>query len=86
MQVSISPVVVFFQPHAFLYTHRYMHSTDPQYDDPSSEHRLARVKSLPQPDSAADMLKILGDTGDSEYPIFRTATPPDTTATIATGQ
>ncbi|CAI8008523.1 hypothetical protein GBAR_LOCUS5833 [Geodia barretti] len=54
------------------------------YTDPSSQHRLARVKQLPPPTDSAGVISILGDTGDPQYPIFRTATPPDSAATIAT--
>ena len=64
---------------------RYLHSDVDQYDDPSSDHRLARVKQLPAPTNSTDILSILGDTADKQYPIFRTATPPDTAATITTG-
>ena len=65
--------------------HRYLHSDVAQYTDPSSQHRLARVKQLPPPTDSAGVISILGDTGDPQYPIFRTATPPDSAATIATG-
>jgi hypothetical protein len=42
------------------------------------------VKQLPPPTDSAGVLSILGDTRDPQYPIFRTATPPDSAATIAT--
>jgi len=64
---------------------RYLHSDPPQYVDPSSEHRLARVKELPRPNDTVDLLTILGDTHDPQYPIYRNGAPPDTAATIATG-
>ena len=64
---------------------RYRHSDPPQYVDPSSEHRLARVKELPQPNDTVDFLAILGDTHDPQYPIYRNGAPPDMAATIATG-
>lgn len=63
----------------------YLHSDVPQYEDPSSEHRLARVRELPPPTDARDITTILGDTEDKKYPIYRTATPPDTAVTLATG-
>ena len=62
-----------------------MHSDPAQYDDPSLDHRLARVKQLPPPSDAAGILSILGDTWDHQYPIYRTAVPPDSAATITTG-
>ena len=65
---------------------RYLHSNLPQYTDPSSLHRLSRVKQLPQPTNSTDILALLGDTADTEYPIYRTATGPDTLATLATGE
>ena len=65
---------------------RYLHSDVPQYEDPSSEHRLARVRELPPPTDARDITTILGDTEDKKYPIYRTATPPDTAVTLATGR
>ena len=62
-----------------------MHRDPGQFDDPSSDHRLARVKQLPPPSDATGILSILGDTHDHQYPIYRTAVPPDSAATIATG-
>ena len=65
---------------------RYMHSDPDQYNDPSSEHRLARVKQLPPPTDSEGVLSILGDTWDHKYPIYRTGVPPDSAATITTGK
>lgn len=63
----------------------YLHSPQvSQYEDPSSEHRLARIKELPQAKNMTDILSYLGDTKDPQYPIYRTATPPDGAATVAT--
>eukprot|EP00932_Pfiesteria_piscicida_P002147 SRR837773.12087.p2 GENE.SRR837773.12087~~SRR837773.12087.p2 ORF type:complete len:240 (+),score=66.81 SRR837773.12087:79-720(+) len=36
----------------------------------SSVHRLARVRSLPPPKNLQDILNILGDQHDRDYPIF----------------
>jgi len=53
--------------------------------DPSSVHRLARVRALPAPTDARSLRAILGDTGDKAYPIYRTGAPPDTgVQTLAT--
>ena len=49
-----------------------MHSDTPQHDDPSSVHRLARVRALPRPSDLRDILAVLGDTQDKDYPIYRT--------------
>ena len=65
---------------------RYLHSDVPQYTDASSIHRLSRVKQLPQPTNSSDILALLGDTADPDYPIYRTATGPDGAATLATGK
>lgn len=51
---------------------------------PSSAHRLERALSLPPTTSAAEALAILGDDYDPEYPIHRTATPPDSACTLCT--
>ena len=65
---------------------RYLHSPGvPQYDDPSSEHRLTRIKQLHPAYNKEDILAYLGDTKDDQYPIYRTAASPDGAATIATG-
>lgn len=39
----------------------------------SSAHRLARVKQLPVPKSVEDVLTVLGDTADADFPIYRTS-------------
>lgn len=64
---------------------RYLHSQVEQRDDPSSVHRLQRVRELPPPKTLKELRSILGDTQDMEYPIFRTASPPDSGETLATG-
>jgi hypothetical protein len=69
----------------FSHACRYMHSNVEEKDDPSSVHRMQRVKEMQPPKSVHDLQVILGDTQDKEYPIFRTATPPDQSATLATG-
>ena len=44
------------------------------------------MKQLPQPTNSSDILAMLGDTADPDYPIYRTATGPDGAATLATGK
>ena len=72
--------------HVFVFHNRYRHSDPEQYVDPSSEHRLARVKQLAPPTDSADMLSILGDTWDRQYPIYRTGVPTDFYFTLTTGK
>lgn len=42
-------------------------------ESPSSEHRLTRAGELPVADDSASIRRVLGDTEDVEYPIYRTA-------------
>ncbi|XP_067651847.1 beta-alanyl-dopamine/carcinine hydrolase-like [Haliotis asinina] len=51
----------------------------------SSQHRKARANQLPPPADVSGVTFILGDQGDSQYPIYRTPRPSDEEATIATG-
>ena len=64
---------------------RYLHLSVDQFSDPSSIHRLARVKALPVPTTPENVLDILGDTQDKDYPIFRTDTASDHVDTLCTG-
>ncbi|XP_048236424.1 uncharacterized protein LOC124143258 [Haliotis rufescens] len=50
----------------------------------SSYHRQARVAQLPEVRFLDDILYVLGDTYDTDYPIYRTARPPDVFSTITT--
>lgn len=45
-----------------------------QDQDPSTLHRQAKVDMLPAPKSVGDVMAILGNTDDDEYPIYRTST------------
>jgi len=56
----------------------------PQYTDNSSVHREARANQMGPPTDMYDILQILGDTQDPQYPIFRDAVPPDCCSTVAT--
>ena len=64
---------------------RYLHLELDQFSDPSSIHRLARVKELPVPSTPEQVLDVLGDTQDKDYPIFRTDTASDHVDTLCTG-
>jgi hypothetical protein len=50
----------------------------------SSDHRMARAAELPPPVCGSDILTILGDTKDADWPIYRSATGSDTGYTLTT--
>lgn len=62
----------------------YLRLDVPQQPDPSSEHRMTRALQLPTPTSVSTAWRILGDTLDPVYPIYRNGTAPDQYATLAT--
>lgn len=66
----------------------YLRLTDvPQIDRllNSSLHRIARFEQLrDHVKSSQDLLSILGDTASTDWPVFRSALPPDTGANLAT--
>ena len=51
----------------------------------SSEHRTKRILEFEPPATVQDVLKILGDTKDPDYPLYRTPRKTDESSTIATG-
>ena len=51
---------------------------------PSSAHRLARIKTLPPPETRHDLLAMLSDTADADYPIWRNDSSFDGCNTLAT--
>jgi predicted choloylglycine hydrolase len=58
-----------------------------QIVDPSSWTRVERANAILEsgpPLDAAGVLSLLGDEANEEYPIYRTATPPDKSATFHT--
>ena len=60
----------------------------PQQTDESSIHRLNRTKQLIEENglnTMQDIKNILGDTEDTQYPLYRTSSPPDTSSTLASG-
>ena len=86
LNIEVSPDGVWITPINGYYFHfnMYIHHDFPQHDDTSSIHRLERIKQLPAPTCSKDILGILGDTADPQYPIFRNGAPPDNTVTIST--
>jgi hypothetical protein len=75
-------------PGAYFHTNHYSHLADlPQTIGPSSRARLARAKAVHDASPIAeptDIRALLGDEDDSAYPIYRSATPPDPSATLCT--
>lgn len=65
---------------------RYLHSEVDEEVDTSSQHRLARLRNLPPPENARDILNILGDTEDKDFPFYRHASATDCYDTLATGK
>ena len=66
-----------------------------QRDEPSSAHRLRTARALcegggdgagggPPPASVDGLRRVLGDTSDAQWPLYRDGTPPDDSATAAT--
>jgi hypothetical protein len=63
----------------------YLRAPVPQNVDDSSVHRLARALQLPVSVNAASACQLLGDTTDTDYPIYRDGAGPDGgVATLAT--
>lgn len=56
---------------------QYDHLRVPEHYDPSSVHRAARYNQLVPVTSEQDIYRILGDTEDKQYPIYREGNPPD---------
>ncbi len=52
----------------------------------SSDHRKNRIEALAVPSSVGDVLRIIGDTGDKGFPIYRSGQYPDYIHTTATGK
>jgi len=67
--------------HTNVYLHDLGNTADLGAQD-SSWHRLARLEALPPPASTIDMLLMLGDTEDPEFPIYRNQTAPDYATTL----
>eukprot|EP00058_Branchiostoma_floridae_P005121 XP_002590609.1 hypothetical protein BRAFLDRAFT_83750 [Branchiostoma floridae] len=61
-----------------------LNGTVPQYEDPSTEHRKARAAQMASPYDLKNIVDILGDTQDPDYPIYRTPNNKDGAETVAT--
>ncbi|XP_019644125.1 PREDICTED: uncharacterized protein LOC109485133 [Branchiostoma belcheri] len=61
-----------------------LNGTVPQYEDPSTEHRKARAAQMGSPYDLRNIVDILGDTEDPDYPIYRSPNNKDGAETVAT--
>jgi hypothetical protein len=52
----------------------------------SSDHRHATMNSFPRPSSRGDVINMLGDQSDKEYPIFHESGDDDYAKTVAVGK
>lgn len=62
----------------------YLRLKVPQYVDISSVARLAEYEKLPSPTDVTGIFNILGNQANASWPVYRTATPPDSALTLAT--
>lgn len=73
---------------AYFHANHYQELTDAdQIIHPSSRARVERAGVMMQespPQNASEVLAILGDQANEQYPIYRTATDPDQSATLCT--
>lgn len=73
----------------YVHFNQYRHMTPPggQAADPSSDHRLARFDELsssaPVATTAAAR-RVLGDTADKDFPLYRNGAAPDNAVTLST--
>ena len=78
------------QPTAEFHMNEHLHLRSlPFAPDPSSEHRLARARAIAScaPPNASDLAsfwRIVGDTADAAFPIYRDVLPTGGTTTAAT--
>jgi len=63
---------------AYYHTNMYQLLSTPQFTDASSTHRNAVLATYPIPRTTSDVRRMLGDTSDKEYPVYRTGNAPDT--------
>ena len=73
---------------AYFHANHYQELADvDQIISPSSRARVEQARAMMQkspPKNAADVLTILGDQTNEQYPVYRTATTPDQSATLCT--
>ena len=71
-------------PTFYFHVNMYRNLSVPQYLDPSSVHRTKRMEEFTKVESEEQVISILGDTFDREYPIYRNGLGKDHAATVAT--
>lgn len=64
-------------PYYYYHTNMYRLLATPCLLDPSSVHRMATLAKYQPPNITSHVRAMLGDTSDSQYPIYRNATSPD---------
>ncbi|XP_066265992.1 beta-alanyl-dopamine/carcinine hydrolase-like [Branchiostoma lanceolatum] len=81
---AVEPVDGSTEGHFYHYN-LYEHLSVPEWPlSPSSHHRKARASELVAPRTKEDVLAVLGDTEDPEYPIYRSGTGRDKGYTLNT--
>jgi hypothetical protein len=66
-----------YLPYFYYHTNMYRVLSSPCESDPSSIHRMAVLAKYSAPNSTDDIQRMLGDTSDPLYPIYRDGTGPD---------
>jgi hypothetical protein len=90
-EVSVQEVVYTEVPRGGSHTYHfnnYLHSgaAVPHWTDKSSSERLKRALAMPVPTNITGMRAILGDTQNTQYPIYRDGAAPDLgDVTVSTG-
>eukprot|EP01121_Diplochlamys_sp_Union-15-3_P020271 TRINITY_DN786_c0_g1_i2.p1 TRINITY_DN786_c0_g1~~TRINITY_DN786_c0_g1_i2.p1 ORF type:complete len:375 (-),score=48.63 TRINITY_DN786_c0_g1_i2:86-1210(-) len=84
IEISSTAFSVYEVKTNFSHVNMYKVLDEQQQIKPTSPHRQARINQFNVPASAQDVLDILGDTEDSEYPIYRRYTELDNDSTVAT--
>jgi hypothetical protein len=84
IEVSASGYNVYQISTNYSHTTMYHHLNVPQSSDPSSIARTERITEFVAPTTAKQVLAILGDTENHQYPIYRNAQNPDCCVTVTT--
>ncbi|XP_059151917.1 beta-alanyl-dopamine/carcinine hydrolase-like isoform X2 [Physella acuta] len=73
------------EPCHYIHINSFKHLTTPQVSKlRSSEARTKRTEELPAPENREDVLNMLGDEGNQDFPIYRTPRPTDLSITACT--
>ena len=71
-------------PYFFIHVNFFQVLQSPSYTDVSSLHRLATLAKYHAPNSTHDIRRMLGDTSDPQYPVYRNVTADDDCQTLTT--